>query len=61
VHRLGNNTELLEHHRTMVRIVKKQRINCKIWYLICQTTSDNLGPQMRPKYVPLCSLDCPLS
>jgi putative transposase len=27
VHRLGNNTELLEHHRTMVRIVKEQRIN----------------------------------
>jgi putative transposase len=27
VHRLGNNTELLEHHRMMVRIVKEQRMN----------------------------------
>jgi putative transposase len=27
MHRLGNDTELLEHHRTMVRIVKEQRIN----------------------------------
>jgi putative transposase len=30
VHHLGNNTELLEHHRRMVRIVKEQRmdLNC---------------------------------
>jgi putative transposase len=27
VHRLGNNTELLEHHRAMVRIVKEQRMS----------------------------------
>ena len=27
MYRLGNNTELLEHHRTMVRIVKEQRID----------------------------------